>query len=351
MPAQAADEISLEVDGKNFRFWTEITVSLRIDGFDSVSFVAPFDPSSRESRDMWRPFSYRPVRVLAGGVLLFTGVMVGISPGVTADAKIVTVECYSSGAVLQDTAMPATAFPLEFSKLTLKQIAEKMTAPFGVPVSISGPDGSKFDKVKIKISDKVAPFLADLAKQRGYILSSTHDGGIVFRTSQSEPTPPVARLHADKQPVIGVSPTFSPQTFYSEVTCVTKGKRGRKGSQYTEGNFFLQGVTRPGVIELDDTDPGDIEIATRAAIGRMYGNAASYEVELSTWLRPDGELYMPDDFVTLTAPGAMVYQESDLLVRAVELHQTKDRTKTSKLNLMLPGAFSGDIPETVPWEE
>jgi prophage tail gpP-like protein len=346
--APAADEVSLEIDGKTFRFWTELTLSRRIDGFDSASFTAPFDPTDAATRETFRPFTYKPVVIRVGSRALFTGTMMAPMPEVTAEQKTVSVDCYSQGAVLGDTSMPGSAFPLEFSKLTLKQVAEKLCEPFGVAVEVDGEDGSPFDKVKLKASDKVGPFLADLAKQRGYILASSDTGGIVFRKSYSGFGVPVARLRDDAQPVLSVRPTFAPQKYFSAITCITKSKRGRKGSQYTEGNPFMSGVTRPGVIELDDTDPGDIQIATRAAIGRMYGNAAGYEVDIATWLREDGELYEPDDLVTLTAPGAMVYNESQLLIRTVEMRATAE-SKTATLGLMLPGAFSGEIPEDLPW--
>jgi prophage tail gpP-like protein len=346
-----ADELSLEIDGKNFRFWTEITVSLRIDGFDSVTFSAPFDPSDPVQRATFRPFSYKKVRVLTAGTALFTGVMMGIAPTSDATETSVTVECYSGGAILEDAHMPASHYPLEFSKLTLRQIGEKLCIPFGLSVSLAGDEGSKFDKVKLKVSDKVGPFLAELAKQRGKILSSTPDGGIVFRNSHIGTAAPIARLEHGREPVTGVTPTFAPQEYFSEVTCVAKTKRGRKGSQFTAKNTFLSGtgVVRPSVIELDDTDPGDIQVATNARIGRMYGNAAGYEVGLATWLTPDKRLYQPDDVVTLLAPRVMVYRETSLLVRAVELHQDKDQSKTAKLGLVLPGAFSGEQPKEEPW--
>lgn len=350
MPAPPkADELSLEIGGKNFRFWTEITVSLRIDGFDSVTFSAPFDPTDPVQRATFRPFSYQRVRVLTAGTALFTGVMMGITPSETENERSVSVECCSGGAVLEDSAMPASHYPLEFSKLTLRQIGEKLCIPFGISVSLAGDEGSVFDKVAMKPNDKVGPWLAELAKQRNKILSSTPDGGIVFRNSHIGTGSPVARLVGGVNPVVSVTPTFNPQAYFSEVTCVAKKKRGRKGSQYTQRNTFLSGITRPAVIELDDTDPGDIQVATSARIGRMYGNAAGYDVALCTWLRPDGILYQPDDVVTLKAPGAMVYQESELLVRTVELHQSTDQSKTAKLGLVLPGAFSGDIPKELPW--
>ncbi len=46
----------------------------------------------------------------------------------------------------------------------------------------------------------------------------------------------------------------------------------------------------------------------------------------------------------------MIYRESELLIRNVHLQQSPDKVSAS-LDLVLPGAFSGEMPETLPWLE
>jgi prophage tail gpP-like protein len=360
----ASDEVSIVIEGQNYRFWTDVELTFTLDGHSSVTFTAPFDPEKSEIRELFRPFSYKEVKVLLGGVVAFTGTMIGIVPEVTPDEVTVSVSCYSKAAVLQDVHFPADSYPLELRGLTLLQIAQKLCEPFGLTARIdsggligaltggTGPDGAAFDKVALKPEDKVQAFLADLAKQRGFVMGSGQDGNVVFRKSAAGPGLPVALISDKKQPTFAAKPNFEPQQYFSEVTCVAKTKRGKGGATYTESNFFLEGtnVRRPTVIELDDTDPGDIVTATQARIGRMFGNAASYDVDLATWFDPLGSVWAPDSRVVLHAPTAMIYSPYEFLVRMVKLKKDREQKRTASLNLVLPGIFSGELPESQPWD-
>ena len=88
----------------------------------------------------------------------------------------------------------------------------------------------------------------------------------------------------------------------------------------------------------------------RAALGRMVGGVVTYTVdELPAWRDPRGELWQPNTTLSLIAPEAMIYRETELVVRSVRLHQTPDGETTS-LGLVLPGTFGGALPEALPWD-
>ena len=272
-----------------------------------------------------------------------------INPQVTPESRTVGVTAYSKAAVLADCCVPAEFYPLEFNGLTLSQITEKLTEPFGLKLAQgSAQDRAKFERVALEPNGKIQEFLADLAKQRGLVLGSDEIGDVIYRQSTASGLP-VAKLSDNQSPVTSVSATFSPQNYFSEVTCLAKTKGGRSGSKYTSTNPYLLDVLRPSVIELDDTDPGDIKVATTARLGRMFGNVASYEVGVCTWLNSNGSLWWPDDRIRLTSPGAMVYDETELLIRGVRLRQGSDKSRTAALACCLPGAFSGEEPDGLPW--
>ena len=73
----------------------------------------------------------------------------------------------------------------------------------------------------------------------------------------------------------------------------------------------------------------DAPAAVRARLGRMFANAFSVSVELPTWRDPGGRLWKPNTTVRLKAPDAMIYTESEFLIRNVVLRGNKDaRTAT-----------------------
>ena len=88
--------------------------------------------------------------------------------------------------------------------------------------------------------------------------------------------------------------------------------------------------------------------ATKARMGRMFGAMVSYEFELPTWRTPTGQLWQPGQFLTLTAPGAMIYQPTLLMVRSVVLRQSSG-ARSATFNAVLPGSYSGEVPAVLPW--
>lgn len=342
-------EFSVEINGTEFRFWSDLELTRGIDSVDVCSFSAPFEPESRKFRDTFRPKKYQDVSIKAGGEDLFRGTMIDIVPEVSGAAKTITVSCYSKCGVWGDCHMPAGSYPLEFNGFDLARIAKALGSPFGLSPSFGAAAGPKFERVALEPGETPLSFLAELAKQRGLVIGSDEDGNPLFWKSGSFGSP-VAVLHGNKQPVLSVTPSSNGQEYFSEITGIAKAQNGRAGSKYTEGNSFLRGVVRPTSFELDDTEPADVPAAVQAKIGRMFAGAASYAVEVATIFDEGGFLWDRNRFVKLTAPDAMIYRETDFLIRSVTLRVGASK-RAASLGLVLPGAFSGELPEYLPWEE
>jgi prophage tail gpP-like protein len=349
MAAPTQDEVGLAINGKAFRFWQSIEITLGLDSFSTVRFTAPFEADRREFRDTFRPFTYQTLDVTVGGAVLFTGRLVGIHPEVSAESRTVDVTAYALPAFIGDCTAPESALPLEFRNVTLRTIAESLLRPFSLSVSFPDGDGAAFEKAALETDQKIGELLADLARQRNRVIASTADGALLCWKSVA-PGSPVARLKDHEQPVTGAAPDFSPQDYYSQITGFSPTNRRRQGAKHTVLNPWLTDVLRPLSFKLDDTERGDTAEETRAKAARMFANAAAFTVEVATWRDPSGALWKPNTTVTLLAPDAMVYSESELLVRTVTLKQDKQST-TATLGLVLPGVFSGTIPTALPWND
>lgn len=350
MSAQdSIENIALEIDQKVFRFWEKIAVKRSLDTFSTVEMTAPFEASRREFRDTFRPFKFQPIVVTESDERLFTGRIVGINPKVEPSRKAVEVSGYALPAVLHDCTAPVDILPLEFKKLKLQAIAGVLCAPFGVNVDFRGEDGAAFDKVKIDPAKKLFEELVDLAQHRNFVISDNTIGDLLCWKSV-QPGEPVARLRGDAQPVTAIDPSYNPQDYYSQITGFAPSKRGRKGSKWTEKNPWLPDVLRPLNVRFDKIEKGDAPEATRGMMARMFADMVSVKVSVCTWRDPSGEIWRPNTTVTLFAPDAMVYTETEFIVRDVELTVEKD-SMAAELNLVLPGVFDAKIPESLPWDE
>lgn len=333
---------------------------MSIDSHATAGFTAPFEPERKQFRDTFRPFSFKPLTLDVGGTRLFTGTLVDVKPRLEANPRNVQVSAYSKPGVLADCDVPVSLVPFEANGLTLRQIAERLVAPFGITVELTGPEGPKFKRVNTKkkkidhrgdLNEKAQAFLAELARQHGLVISSNAQGALLFQHSVA-PGHPVVRFEEGKPPLVSVIPTFSPQSYYSEITGFTMTKRGRPGANYTlsTAERLAGGALRSFSFQLDDIEKSDAPTAVKAKMGRMFANMVSYVVNVPTWRDPSGALWAANTTATLTAPSAMVYRETELLIRDVYLKQSATE-QTASLGLVLPGAFSGEQPERLPWED
>ena len=347
MPERVED-VSILIDGARWESWDTLEIKRSLTSMGTVGFVSPFEPERALFRSTFQPFTYKPLELAVGDETVFTGTMPGVVPDTDPTSKTVKVTGYSSPAVLSDVVMPASAYPLEINGLSLEQVATTLLEPFGIDVQLDGDEGATFRRVAIKPTDRVLPFLIELAKQRGLVISDTAAGALRFWKSAEAGGSPVARFREGEPPLRAVSSTFAPQQYFSEITGIAKARSGRAGSSFTVQNPRLE-VLRPGAVELDDTDDADVPTATEARLGRMFGNALAVSIGLPTWRTSAGELWTPNTAILLEAPGAMIYRQTEFLIRTVALQQD-GKSQVAELGLVLPGAFSGEAPAELPWD-
>jgi|SRR6478736_422104 len=363
------EKIELVIAGKKFANWLDLEVTLSVDKFDSIRFSAPFEPSRKEFRTLFRPFSYQPVQVLLNGDPLFTGTMLTPDPRIDRDSKTVSVSCYAFPGMLCDCTAPTGegykgrrpkgAIKTQFTKMTLQAIAQQLCDPFDLDCEFRGDPGPKFDRVSIEIEKKIHAFLVPLAQQRGFVITNTEAGKVLFWRTIKRGAPVVQFVEA-VPPLTKVSANFSPQDFYSQITGYAPACKGKKGGVTVALNPHLgtrldSGAPineyRPISKKFNDTERADAPDSAKAMMGRMFANIVSYTIDdLPTWRDPDGKLWDPNTSLTLLAPGAMVYRETEMLIREVTLRQSTEKLSAS-LNLVLPGAFSGETPDVLPWDE
>jgi prophage tail gpP-like protein len=316
---------------------------------DTVEFGAPFEPDTPGFRETFRPFSFKSMEVTVGGDPLFTGTMVAVNPIIENKQRTVAVSGYSLPGVLQDCTAPASSYPLEFNGQGLQEIAATMAGPFGISVEFDADQGAIFDRVASEPGKKVLAFLAELAKQRNLVIGNTPRGALLFQQSVDAGNP-IARLQEGSAPVLSISPTFNPQQYYSHITGIEPAIVGLPGAQFTVKNPRLEGAVRPLTFNAPDTLDADLNAAVRAKMGRMFGNMAAYSVRVATWRDPQGNSWAPNTTLTLLAPGAMVYNEFEFVIRSIQFERAS-KSNTAILDLVIPGAFNGKVPTALPWDD
>ena len=341
------DEVAMLIDGKRFRFWTDIKLTRSIDKMDTLDLSAPFEPELESFKETFRPFSFKSVVITVGGDPLFKGTMVPVIPSL-GTSKTIQVSAYSIPGVLNDCTAPASAYPLEYNKQNLRTITNTVLKPFGIKAVFEASPGAVFERVALDPGQKILDFLSDLARQRNLVISSSERGELLFRKS-IETGIPVAILRQGQSPVVSISPSFNPQEYYSHITGIGPVVVGASGEVYTVKNKKLTNILRPFTFQAQDTESGTLQDAVRAKAGRMFGNMVSYKVSVHTWRDPKGNLWTSNTLVNLQSDNAMIYKPYNFVIRSVEFSKDEN-SQTAVLDLVIPGSFSGAIPEELPWD-
>lgn len=340
--------VILRIGGVDFPYWTSFSLDRAVGSFSRVSVEAPYNVDDETFKSLFTPLSFTPVEVLIGGVTSFTGRLLSPEMSTSKDADKLSVEAYSMPATLNNCMMPASALPLEFEGQSLAEITEALTRAHGISVRVNGDIGPTFNRVGFDASAKIVHFLIPLAKQRGIQIADTPGGNCLLHTP-AEAGRPVARLAEGQVGVESVSVQYNDDEWYSSITGIQSLSTDFTSGRVTVINPHLRGINRPFTFKVQDTQGGDLQTAVEAMAGRMIAGAVQYTVSVSAWRDTNGDLWRPNTTVVLRAPGARVHRDTEFLIRQVVLTR-KPAAERAVLTLVLPGAYSGEIPERMPWQ-
>ena len=344
---EVKDDLMLFLEGRKISQFNEVRLTRVLDGIDQFAFILPFEPNA-EYRSLFRPLVFQEVKIDVGGQTLLTGTLTKIEPHLEPKEQTVFLQGYSRPGVLTDCTASASAFPLEFNKQTLGSIARTLLEPFAISVQQSQVTFPIFQRVALRADEIIFDFLTRLARQRNLILGNTETGDLrIFQPSVNEA--PVARLEEGQPPLLSVSPSFNTRQYYSSISGIQPLAPGKDGKKITLRNPHLSSSLRPFSFYAVDTKSIDLETAVKSKLGRMIANAINYRLKVPTWRSADGKIWDAGTFIQLEAPHAFVYQQTKFVIRSVNLQRTRN-SEVSVLDCVLPGAFSGEIPERLPWD-
>jgi prophage tail gpP-like protein len=350
LSSDAEQDVSIVTGGKKFTGFTGYELNLSYDSFDTFMFTAPYDRDNAELREAILPFSYKSCDVFYNDNLVFKGLLLTPDPALLVDSSEITLQGYPLCGVLNDCMVPPAKYPLPCAGINMKGIADAACDAYNIPVLFDGEVGADFAEVSIEPTDKILDFLSRLAKQRNLLFTNTEKGELLFFTAKKDKA--FVSFVEGKLPLISIKPKFSAQQFYSHITGYNKTDAEYPTVSYTFENKYLinKGVLRHLAITVDDAETSsDVECAVKSYAGRMFADCVSFELECEGHVNGEKELFQKGMSVGVNAPGAMLVNDTVFIARNIKLKRTNEG-KTSSMTLVLPGSYTGQIPEALPWE-
>jgi len=218
-------------------------------------------------------------------------------------------------------------------------------------VVFDGDIGPDFTEVSIEPTEKIMSFLTKLAKQRCLLFTNTKKGELLFFNARQEKAH--AQFSEGNIPLLSVKPKFAAQGFFSHITgFINTGEEYPSHSLTLENRYLInKGIMRHNSTDIDDAEnERDLENAVRAYAGRMFADCVAFELNCDGHHNERGEFFKKGMTVCVHAPTAMITRETNFIARNVKIMRNADTGKTAMLTLVLPGSFTGNLPEVFPWE-
>ncbi|PKL40745.1 MAG: hypothetical protein CVV44_03825 [Spirochaetae bacterium HGW-Spirochaetae-1] len=343
IPADDPEEIAIRIEGKIYRGFEALTISRNMETCaDGFLFTANYDPDREESKIL-DPYTYYKADLFIGGEKFISGEMLKWTPEIESGSMIVEVR--SLPGVTVDC--QSLDMALDYNGMTLRQIAEKVLAPFGLITNFPDGDTDTFVKANRQITDTVFGFLSRLATQKGFIITSGPDSEMVFARAAVDSVPAVA-LVAGHYPLIAVTgASFNGSTRFSHYIAV--GQSHGKPAGRSEIMDESVPVYRPTIFQADDTTPGNISDVAKWQKNRALASSIPLTAHVWGWRTPAGDLWRENTKVTLHFPRACIFTETEFLITSVNFTKDDSGGNTADLTLSLPAAFTLNDPEVIPW--
>lgn len=339
-------------------YFNSFTLNLRYDSIASTfGFQFYFDPKNKEHAELACVSHFHEAIVEHNGEVLVTGYILSQEFNSGSKKEMAQFGGYAKPGVLGDCTIPTTLYPLQTVGLSIKQICERLLAPFKLKVKvddIAKKDSALGYTVKQKAdadaktttadtSQKIADYLTEVCTQRNLILSHTKDGELLLTMANTDGEP----LFHVEDGLIGtnIKLNFNGQGMHSHITVVKQASAdGGNAGEYTVRNPYVPIVYRPITIQASTGDDVTIQ---EAALNELAKELKNIPLTITTdrW-EIDGKIIRPNNTITVYSPENYIYKKTTFFI--AEIAFTGDEKKTTAvLTCYLPEVFNGKMPKNI----
>jgi prophage tail gpP-like protein len=334
-------KINDRIRNRKVEFFNQFKINLQYDSIASgVSFSAYFNPDNQEHVDLYCIGHYHLATVEHNGELLFTGYVLGENFNDESKRQLVSFNGYSLPGVLEDCEIPPSLYPLESNGLSLREIAQKYLAPFGIKFQVDPAVAGEMNKVYEKVTaseiQTIKSFLTELAAQRNIIISHNEAGSVLFTRARTKQKPILNYGEEGGPPFTSMSLDFSGQGMHSHIYVIKQADAdGGNAGETVIRNPYVPFVYRPKVLMQSAGDDNDTEHAARLALSAELKNL-KLTIVTDRW-EIDGK-------ITVVNPRVYLFKKSTWFIESIELKGNEEKT-VATLTCVLPEVYNNEIPK------
>ena len=337
----------LKIGDKNVDKFSEFNFVLKYDSVASTfSFNFFFDPNNPEHKALFKPCSYQQVTLEHNGELLLTGTILSHQFYRGAVSQLAGIAGYSLPGVLEDCEIPVDSYPLQSDGLTLRQIAGKYAAKFGLKMLVDPLVSKRMDEVYTTTTasegQTVKAYLAEIASQKNIILSHTEKGELYFTKSKASQNPIIN--YSDGVPFTDIKLEVNGQAMHSSITVIKQASiDGGNAGQAAIANPYVTAF-RPKVKTQSSGTDNNTSGAAKSTLASELQNIKLI-ITTDRWV-VDGKILKPNTVISIISPGNYIYSKTNFFIESISF--TGDAEKTiATMSCVLPEVHNGETPKNI----
>lgn len=342
LPGKSMDDFTIVVEDQELVVESARAIRTMDTAADGWTASVVYNTDNEVLTELLRPYGYNDAQIFVGGRLIITGRLYNLGITVFSDEIRKDLEGFSNTIDLVDSNMPNP--PYEFRYNNLKQIAESLVEPFQIPVIFEEDPGGRFERVTIDNTETIFGFLAKLAKQRSFLITSTNKGELLF-TKAKVNQKSVGSLQQGIPPFQTIEANFNGRTRWRGYKALSK----RRAKQ-TKSAVSIDGeipISRFRTFNADDTTTGDVRKAADWERSTTLSKSLIIKLPVTNWYNPEGNLWAENTIVTVRSESLYIPDGMNFIIRAVEFRFDVNG-RTAELSLVPPEVYTGEIIKE-PW--
>lgn len=341
----------LKIKGKVVDYWNDFKLSLKYDSVASAfTFNFYLDPQNKNLVELSHVGHYHHCTVEHNGELIVSGRLISHGFADNSNKQLISIGGYSMPGTLEDCQIPPSIYPLQSDGLTLRQIANKLVAPFGIKIVVDSSVAKAMDSVyevsAAEPTETIKAYLATLASQRNIILSHDASGNLLFtkvKTNQK----PVADFGKGLTGT-NYTLTYNGQGMHTQITAMKQAdENGGNAGEFTIKNPLLSEseIFRPKVIIQDSGNDISTEAVAKTALAEELKNIG-LTITTDRWEGLDGKLLKPNSLISILNEDLYIFKKSNFFIESID-YEGDNKSMTSTIKAVLPSVYDGSTPVNI----
>lgn len=362
--------INDRIRNRKVEFFNSFKLNLKYNSIASTfAFDFLFDPDVIELKEIACIGHYHICTIKHLDQVLITGLVLSEGFGSSSVKTLTSLGGYSVTGILEDCSIPTNSaidaalrkgnlkvpsgqptpyVPLQFDGLSLRQIAERILAPFKLKMVIDPSVAKKMDEVFTETNaepkDTVKHFLTELATQKGINLTHDEFGRVLFTRVKTD-LKPIMEFdiqHGVSLPGTSMKLVFNGQAMHSQITVMSQSDEdSQNAGESTVNNPYVYTIFRPKTIIQSSGTDVDTELAAKNARAEEL-KGLSLTITIDRW-DINKKIIRPNNLVRVRNPEIYLFNFSNWFIESID-YSGDQKEMTAVLHCVLPAVYDLSEP-------